>query len=149
VMPFCVAHGQSGTYVNAVIHAGGIPLILPVTDDPEALRRLYDLIDGLFLAGGNDINPQLYGQQPYSETNDYSDLRDRTEKQLAGILQTESIGANAHHHQAVKDLGEGVIATAWAEDGVVEAIEPEDYPYMIGVQSHPESLEGRAEPRWR
>ncbi len=44
-----------------------------------------------------------------------------------------------HHHQAVDRLGDGLVASAWAEDGTVEAVEfaaPE--PFALGVQWHPE-----------
>ena len=47
---------------------------------------------------------------------------------------------NSYHHQAVKDLGENVKAVAFAADGVVEAIEIQDYPFGLGVQWHPEAM---------
>ena len=50
-----------------------------------------------------------------------------------------------HHHQAVDRLGEGLVPTAWAADGTVEALELADAPdaagvagFVIGVQWHPE-----------
>jgi putative glutamine amidotransferase len=47
-----------------------------------------------------------------------------------------------HHHQAVKDLGEGLIVTGrCAEDGVIEAIETTDGSWVLGVQWHPEADE--------
>ena len=46
---------------------------------------------------------------------------------------------NSSHHQGVKDLGEGLIATAYAMDGTVEAVEHMSKPY-IGVQFHPERM---------
>ena len=44
----------------------------------------------------------------------------------------------AHHHQAVDELGDSGIATAWAEDGTVEGLEFSDHPWALGVQCHPE-----------
>ncbi len=47
-----------------------------------------------------------------------------------------------HHHQAVDKLGSGLTATAWAEDGTIEAFEPEDAgirPFLVAVQWHPEA----------
>ncbi len=43
-----------------------------------------------------------------------------------------------HHHQAVDDLGRGVVATAWAEDGVIEGIEVRGRGFVCGVQGHAE-----------
>ena len=49
---------------------------------------------------------------------------------------------NTYHHQAVPadNLGAGLQATAWAEDGVVEALELAGHPFYLGVQWHPERL---------
>lgn len=46
---------------------------------------------------------------------------------------------NSSHHQAVDRLGEGLIATAWSESGVVEGIEHASLP-LLGVQFHPERM---------
>src|ERR1700677_544994 len=67
-------------YVDAVQRAGGLALMLPpdpeLTEDPtEAL----ELIDGLLLAGGADIDPGAYGQQPGPNTVDTVRERDAFE----------------------------------------------------------------------
>ncbi len=56
---------------------------------------------------------------------------------LAGLIGTEAVWA-CHHHQAVERLGEGLTATAWAQDGTVEAAELEGSRFVVGVQGHPE-----------
>jgi putative glutamine amidotransferase len=66
---------------------------------------------------------------------------------FADIIHSNTINANTHHHQAFKVLGEGIKASAWAEDGIIEAIEGHDDSYAIGVQCHPESLHD-VEPKW-
>ncbi|HYD41820.1 MAG TPA: gamma-glutamyl-gamma-aminobutyrate hydrolase family protein [Anaeromyxobacter sp.] len=65
----------------------------------------------------------------------------------AGTLLWRLIGVgvpphrvSSTHHQAVRDCGTGVLVSARAPDGVVEAIELPDLPFAIGVQWHPESL---------
>lgn len=50
-----------------------------------------------------------------------------------------SIAVNSYHHQAVHTLGEGLIASAWSEDGIMEAFEGIDAP-VFAVQFHPENL---------
>lgn len=48
--------------------------------------------------------------------------------------------ANTHHHQAVKELGAGLVVSGRAEDGVVEAIESEQHGWIVGIQCHPEMM---------
>jgi len=47
----------------------------------------------------------------------------------------------SHHHQGLGRLGEGLREVAWAEDGVVEAVEDPDRPFVVGVLWHPEAGE--------
>ena len=49
---------------------------------------------------------------------------------------------NSYHHQAVSTLGRGLRATAWTEDGIVEAVEHETLP-LLAVQFHPERMIGK------
>ena len=58
---------------------------------------------------------------------------------LHSIVQASTIKVNTTHHQAVKSLGKGLIASAVAPDGIIEAIETTDSNWLcIGVQWHPE-----------
>jgi putative glutamine amidotransferase len=60
---------------------------------------------------------------------------------LREILGRERVAVNSFHHQAVKDLGEGLVLSArGCDDGVVEGMEMPDRRFMIGVQWHPESF---------
>lgn len=211
-----VVYGQSHFYIDAVINAGGVPVILPMTHHTKILHDLYTRLDGILFAGGNDINPRYYHEERSPKVEHLSELRDTVElrllhwmlqdhkpllaicrgmqlvnvglggtlhqhipddipgalnhtdstdiknvahkahklhinddSKLAQILKSDNIYANTHHHQAVKELGAGLQAVAYASDGVIEAIESPAYPNFIGVQCHPESLEVEAEPKWR
>ncbi|MEM2136977.1 MAG: gamma-glutamyl-gamma-aminobutyrate hydrolase family protein [Candidatus Methanomethylicia archaeon] len=62
----------------------------------------------------------------------------KRESKLYKIFNKEILRVNSFHHQAVKDVGIGFEATAWADDGVIEAIEYMGEKYIIGVQWHPE-----------
>jgi putative glutamine amidotransferase len=56
---------------------------------------------------------------------------------LAGFALGGSAKVNSIHHQAVCDPGAGLRATAWSDDGVIEAVEGDE---VLGVQWHPERL---------
>ena len=47
----------------------------------------------------------------------------------------------SHHHQGLGKIGDGLREVAWAEDGVVEALEDPDKPFVVGVLWHPEAGE--------
>ena len=58
---------------------------------------------------------------------------------LRQLAETDSAPVNSHHHQAIENLGRELVATAWASDGLVEAVEdPRSDRYVVGVQWHPE-----------
>jgi putative glutamine amidotransferase len=67
-------------YIDAVQRAGGLAVLLP--PDPELVpepEQALELIDGLLLAGGADIDPASYGQQAHAETHDTVPERDAFE----------------------------------------------------------------------
>lgn len=64
---------------------------------------------------------------------------------LGRSMRTTGADVNTFHHQAVRDLGRGLRAVAWAPDGVVEGIEAADRAFAVGVQWHAEGHTGRPE----
>lgn len=56
---------------------------------------------------------------------------------LTGVTETQ---VNSHHSEGVKQLGQGLVASAMAPDGLIEAIEMPNHPFALGVQWHPEFL---------
>jgi putative glutamine amidotransferase len=187
-------------YSLAVQRAGGLALILPPDDVvAESPDEVLDMIDGLILAGGSDIDPASYGAQPHPETRGSWPERDRFEIALgtralerdmpvlgicrgmemlnviqggtlnqhlglelhrhtpgvftdhrvrleSGSLAEQVVGAEltevkSAHHQGIDELGEGVVASGHADDGIVEALELPDRRFAVGVLWHPEEDE--------
>jgi len=58
------AHQLNSTYVNSVLRAGGVPVILPITDNIEVIKAMIASIDALILSGGEDVEPIHYGEEP-------------------------------------------------------------------------------------
>lgn len=77
------------TYSDAIQAAGGMALLLPPDDTTaEAPAQLLDMLDGLILAGGSDLDPAAYGATPDPETGPTTPERDRSELALAyGALE--------------------------------------------------------------
>jgi putative glutamine amidotransferase len=72
------------TYIEAIQRAGGLVLMIPPDGDFEQdPDQLLDLLDGLILAGGSDIDPAFYGADPHPETRHTYPERDRSELALA------------------------------------------------------------------
>ena len=71
-------------------------------------------------------------------------IRDRIEtapqSRLRATLGGPSLEVNTFHHQAVQTLGKGLVATAWAKDGTIEAVENPGERMVMGVQWHAEGL---------
>ena len=68
----CIAE----TYVNAVIRAGGAPVLIPVTTNKQVLTTLVESLDGLLMSGGGDINPLYLQEEPIRALQDADNLRD-------------------------------------------------------------------------
>jgi putative glutamine amidotransferase len=62
---------------------------------------------------------------------------------LASIIGGgRDINVNSSHHQAIKAIGRGFRVTAKAPDGIVEGLEDPEHPFYVGVQWHPEDMNG-------
>jgi putative glutamine amidotransferase len=60
------------------------------------------------------------------------------ESRLASWLGATEVTVCSWHHQGIRRLAPGLKAVAWAEDGVIEAVEHEEHARSIAVQWHPE-----------
>ena len=75
--------GINQSYVRALVAAGCAPVLIPVLDDDERLRAIYERLDGIVLPGGADIAPGEYREEPIGDLNVVEAARDRTELMLA------------------------------------------------------------------
>ncbi|MEU1519858.1 gamma-glutamyl-gamma-aminobutyrate hydrolase family protein [Streptomyces sp. NPDC005811] len=203
-MPSFVAHEPMDIYISpyarSVAQAGGTPVLLTREADPGAV---IERLDGLLLAGGEDVDPIRYGEAAPPNAGLIDPGRDALEfalfeaaaargipvlgvcrglqlinvacggtlipdiphdsgqahgfrgypgahrrhaveiaegSALNGLLGS-SADVNSYHHQAVAAPGSGVVVTAQAKDGIVEAIEIPDRR-VLAVQWHPEMFGG-------
>jgi putative glutamine amidotransferase len=63
---------------------------------------------------------------------------------IAEVMGREVVKVNSYHHQGIKALAEGLVATGRSSDGVIEAVEAGDLSerWLLGVQWHAEAMRG-------
>jgi len=89
--------------------------------------------------------PDVVGTEVHSpQVSSYGDHKVSVapRSRLAAVLGRTELAVPTHHHQAADKLGAGLVATAWTDDGIIEAAEFEnaaDAPFMLAVQWHPEA----------
>jgi putative glutamine amidotransferase len=67
-------------------------------------------------------------------------VRIESDSRLEDTIQRRSLWVNSKHHQAVRDPAPGLVIGAVASDGIIEALEDPNRPFILGVQWHPEGL---------
>lgn len=69
-------HFMNNDNVNAIKEAGGIPFILPYGYETDIISQTAEMIDGLYLTGGNDIDPTLFDEEPHPKLGEINPVRD-------------------------------------------------------------------------
>ncbi len=72
-------------YMKAIETAGGLPVMLPLTDKLDELEQIIQSIDGLLLTGGQDIDPSLYNEKRIPQCGESCPERDKMDKLLVGL----------------------------------------------------------------
>jgi gamma-glutamyl-gamma-aminobutyrate hydrolase PuuD len=88
--------------------------------------------------------PEVLGHQDHLHTpGTFGSTKVRLEKgcRLERLLG-DRVTVPCHHHQGIDQLGAGLVAVGWADDGMVEAAELVDRRFVVGVQWHPEQDQG-------
>ena len=70
------------SYIEALEHAGAIPVIIPMTENQSILDYYLDLCDGILLSGGQDIQPELYGETPQPHCGETLPCRDKLDRYI-------------------------------------------------------------------
>ena len=66
-------------YFGGVEQAGGLPLLLPLSEDPELWDEYLESCDGFVFTGGQDIAPSIYGEEKLPECGYQAPMRDKQE----------------------------------------------------------------------
>lgn len=82
-------------------------------------------------------------QQPHDKRQPAHSVELASGSLLARIFDGSSLPVNSTHHQVLRELGKGLLATAIAPDGVIEGIELSEQ-FAVGVQWHPEAIGDRS-----
>lgn len=120
---------------------------LPILAICRGLQLLNVALGGaLFQDVGSDPGTQLqHGQQEPRDQPTHK-VQVKAGSRLAETLGTDELEVNSMHHQAVKALGAGLLAVAWAPDQLIEGLELADASrFVLGVQWHPEELVSHSE----
>lgn len=73
-------------YLNAIWYAGGIPVTLSYTTDPEKLARYAEIFDGFLFSGGVDVDPVKYGEEKKFDSVNIDGERDAFEEALFSVV---------------------------------------------------------------
>jgi putative glutamine amidotransferase len=102
------------------------------------------------VALGGSLYQDIADEYPHSLEHDqhkqprdtlYHEVNVTAGSKLFSIVKAGEIRVNTLHHQGIKDLSEHLSAVGdCMEDGLCEAVEMDDYPFLLGVQWHPEEL---------
>ncbi|HYB43749.1 MAG TPA: gamma-glutamyl-gamma-aminobutyrate hydrolase family protein [Candidatus Methylomirabilis sp.] len=124
---------------------------LPILAVCRGIQLLNVALGGsLFQDVGSDPGTQLRHSQPEPRDQPTHKVKLDPRSRLADTLGTDELEVNSMHHQAVKALGAGLTAVAWAPDQIVEGVESADRSrFVLGVQWHPEELCRHSEPARR
>lgn len=123
-------------------------LIKKVVEKKKPVFAICRGIQLLNVALGGTVIQDIPSQRKSAMQHSQTIQRDKTshvvqineDSKLHQLLNRETVMVNSLHHQAINQLAEGLITTATARDGMIEAVELEGNPFVMGIQWHPESM---------
>ena len=101
--PRAVYVSLSSHYTRSVADSGGIPFVIPQSEDEAMAENYVAALDGLLLTGGKDIDPLYYGQEPMAGIGAFDALRDAWELALfaAAVKKGIPIVGICRGHQVI------------------------------------------------
>jgi putative glutamine amidotransferase len=119
----------------------------------ELVKPIFGICRGIQVlnaALGGTIYQDIYAQVPERQLIRHSQKAPvwypthkaciEKDSRLLGFLGKGCLDVNSFHHQAVRDVAPRFHVAACAEDGMIEAIEHDNHPFVVGVQWHPELM---------
>src|SRR5687767_14463313 len=110
-------------YYDSVIKAGGIPVIIPPLTDEADLNRILDLLDGVVLVGGADLDPRRDGFMLHPTVRPLDSRREDFDRQLMDLI--------AQRRLPVMGIGVGMQLLNIQQGGNLFLHVPEDMPKAI------------------
>ncbi|MDR1257779.1 MAG: gamma-glutamyl-gamma-aminobutyrate hydrolase family protein [Tannerellaceae bacterium] len=123
------ASSVAADYVSSVLQAGGVPVIIPVVNDTEALSVIVDGLDGLLVTGGGDLNPLFTGEEPLPALGQTDSLRDEYDLILIRLAFNRGLPilGICRGHQVVNAVFGGSLYqdiysqhAAWQQQGIIK-----------------------------
>ena len=82
--------GQIRHYLDAVLWAGGLPLMIPTADDPQIIREYVQRVQGILLPGSpTDVDPKHYGAAPHAKLGKLYPERDATDFAILDLVEQQ------------------------------------------------------------
>ena len=110
-------------YYDSIVEAGGVPIILPPTDDEAALSRLLDMVDGMVLVGGADLDPRRDGYMLHPRVRMLDERREKFDRRLMDSISKRRI--------PVFGIGVGMQLLNVSQGGTLLLHIPEDMPKAL------------------
>jgi putative glutamine amidotransferase len=110
-------------YYDSIVESGGIPLVLPPTSDEADLNRLVDLLDGMVLVGGADLDPRRDGYMLHPSVRLLDERREDFDRRLMRLIAKRRI--------PVFGIGVGMQLINVSEGGTLLLHIPEDMPKAL------------------
>lgn len=110
-------------YYDCIVQAGGVPIILPPTENEADLSRLLDLLDGMVLVGGADLDPRRDGYMLHPSVRLLDDRREDFDRRVMRSI--------AKRRMPVFGIGVGMQLLNVAAGGTLLLHIPEDLPKAL------------------